>query len=53
VAIKIRNSWGVACGEAGYGWIPYVYVLKGIADDWWTMTKGEWIGTGQFGLGKG
>lgn len=52
-AIKIRNSWGVEWGDEGYGWLPYDYVTKGIADDWWAMTKAEWIDTGKFGLGKG
>ena len=51
-AIKIRNSWGSKWGEDGYGWLPYEYILKGIAEDWWTMTKGEWIDTDHFGLGK-
>ena len=52
-ALKIRNSWGEAWGESGYGWLPYEYVIKNIADDWWTITKAEWINTGNFGLRNG
>jgi len=47
-ALLIRNSWGTGWGSAGYGWLPYEYVLKGLAVDWWSMIKGEWINTGDF-----
>jgi len=51
-ALLIRNSWSTEWGDKGYGWLPYEYVLHGIADDWWSMTKAEWIDSKQFGLGK-
>jgi C1A family cysteine protease len=47
-ALLIRNSWGAGWGSAGYGWLPYDYVLKGLATDWWTLLKNEWINTGVF-----
>ena len=47
-ALLIRNSWGTGWGIAGYGWLPYEYVLKGLATDWWSLIKGEWIDTGAF-----
>lgn len=51
-AFLIKNSWSTAWGEKGYGWLPYEYVLYDIADDWWSMTKAEWVDTKQFGLDK-
>jgi C1A family cysteine protease len=49
-ALLIRNSWGTAWGQSGYGWLPYEYVLRGLAVDWWSLVTMEWIDTGQFGL---
>lgn len=47
-ALRIRNSWGTGWGDAGNGWLPYDYVLKGLAVDWWSLVKGEWLDTRQF-----
>ena len=48
-ALLIRNSWGTGWGDGGYGWLPYVYVMKGLAVDWWSLLKNEWVDTGAFG----
>jgi C1A family cysteine protease len=49
-ALKIRNSWGTGWGEDGYGWLPYDYVIRGLAVDWWSVISNEWLDTNQFGL---
>lgn len=49
-ALLFRNSWGTGWGDEGYGWIPYDYVLDGLALDFWSLLRMEWVDTEQFGL---
>jgi len=44
-AFLIRNSWGAGWGENGYGWLPYEYLIRGLAEDFWSILKKEWVDT--------
>ncbi len=47
-ALLIRNSWGTGWGAAGYGWLPYDYVSRGLANDFWSLVQAKYVDTDLF-----
>ena len=47
-ALLIRCSWGTEWGDQGYGWLPYAFVEKRLALDFWTLIKPDWLASGEF-----
>lgn len=47
-ALLIRNSWGTGWGDGGYGWLPYDYVLQGLANDFWALVQADFVDTDIF-----
>lgn len=35
--LKFQNSWAADWGEHGYGYLPFDYLAKGLADDFWAI----------------
>lgn len=47
-ALLIRNSWGTGWGAAGYGWLPFDYVTRGLANDFWALVEARFVDTDLF-----
>ena len=49
-ALLVQNSWSNGWGERGFGWIPYEFIRRGRARDFWVLIRADWVDTGQFQL---
>jgi C1A family cysteine protease len=47
-AILFRNSWGNKWGAEGYGYLPYGYVERQLATDFWMAYKADWLSRSDF-----
>jgi C1A family cysteine protease len=47
---SLPEFMGQSWGDAGYGWLPYEYLRRGLAEDFWSVLRKEWIDTGEFRL---
>jgi C1A family cysteine protease len=47
-ALVIQNSWGREWGDRGFGYLPYDYVLREIAADFWIISNTDWVNESLF-----
>lgn len=47
-ALTVQTSLGPNFGEAGRARLPYRFIESGLACDFWTLLKPDWIATGEF-----
>ena len=46
-AFRVYCPWGNDWGDQGFGWLPYKFVERSIAVDFWTIIMPEWITAGE------
>ena len=52
LSVKTTGSLmlGEECGDKGYGWMPYNYILNNLALDFWSLLGMDWVDSKQVGI---